>query len=185
MPAPSSPPPPCPRRWHHIILTTYGAWLPGDPRGFRTRHHREHVEGDYKNPPPEGTYTGLHASSKQSLDCAPTLLTPAQRAIVGAALHEKLASSGHELVCIAVGGQHVHLQVKLTTHRCRLDIGLAKKHAWFALRESGWNGRLWGKRCKAVPIRDRSHQMNVYRYILAHAGQGAWVWTWKQSPPRL
>jgi hypothetical protein len=30
---------------------TYGTWLPGDPKGFRTRHHREHIEGDYKKPP--------------------------------------------------------------------------------------------------------------------------------------
>ena len=42
--------------WYHVVLTTYGAWLPGDPRGFRTRHHREHVPGDYKAPPPVGMF---------------------------------------------------------------------------------------------------------------------------------
>jgi hypothetical protein len=42
--------------WYHIMLTTSGDWLYGDARGFRTRHHREHVEGDYKNPPPPGIY---------------------------------------------------------------------------------------------------------------------------------
>lgn len=44
--------------WYHIMCHTYGTWLPGDPRGFRTRHHREHVEGDYKSPPhPDNTKT--------------------------------------------------------------------------------------------------------------------------------
>ena len=41
-------------RWFHVTAHTYGAWLAGDARGFRTRHHREHVEGDYKHPPPAG-----------------------------------------------------------------------------------------------------------------------------------
>jgi hypothetical protein len=42
--------PPVQGRWYHIIETTYGAWLYGDQRGFRTRHHREHVDGDDKRP---------------------------------------------------------------------------------------------------------------------------------------
>lgn len=71
--------------WFHCIATTYGAWLYGDSRGFRTRHHREHVEA--------------------------------------------------------------HAQ--------------------------GWVGRLWAKRGKELAIRNRRHQLNVYRYILAHNAQGA------------
>ena len=38
-------------RWFHCTSHTYGAWLHGDERSFRTRHHREHKIGDYKNPP--------------------------------------------------------------------------------------------------------------------------------------
>jgi hypothetical protein len=30
---------------YHVILATCGAWLFGDARGFRTRHHGKHVEG--------------------------------------------------------------------------------------------------------------------------------------------
>ena len=44
------------RVWYHVVLSTYGSWLYGDKRGFRTRHHREHVDGDYKNPPSLGKY---------------------------------------------------------------------------------------------------------------------------------
>ena len=40
--------------WFHIIGNTYGTWVRGDPKGFRTLHHREHIEGDYKHPPPPG-----------------------------------------------------------------------------------------------------------------------------------
>jgi hypothetical protein len=32
--------------WYHCVANTYGTWLPGDPRGWRSCHHRERVEGD-------------------------------------------------------------------------------------------------------------------------------------------
>ena len=37
--------------WYHCVGSTYGSWLRGDPRGFSTFRHREHVEGDYRSPP--------------------------------------------------------------------------------------------------------------------------------------
>src|SRR5436190_1901454 len=72
------------RKWFHITTHTYAAWLPGDPRGFRTRHHREHVEGDYKNPPPPGKYADRLARSKKLLTQEPVKLAPEWRPMVGA-----------------------------------------------------------------------------------------------------
>jgi hypothetical protein len=40
--------------WYHVGGNTKSTWLHGDRRGFRTRHHREHIEGDYRHPPPRG-----------------------------------------------------------------------------------------------------------------------------------
>src|SRR5258707_1081254 len=65
--------------WYHIMCHTYGTWLPGDPKGCRTRHHREHVEGDYKNPPPKGKYDGLWARSKRLMKRDPVYLSSEQR----------------------------------------------------------------------------------------------------------
>ena len=67
------------RTWFHVTTHTYGAWLYGDPRGFRTRHHREHVEGDYKNPPPPGTYAAKYERSKRLLKQDPVRLTQHQQ----------------------------------------------------------------------------------------------------------
>jgi hypothetical protein len=50
--------------WYHCMGNTFGTWLPGSPKGFRTRHHREHVQGDYKNPPPNGIYEERHKHAK-------------------------------------------------------------------------------------------------------------------------
>ena len=65
--------------WFHVILTTYGAWLPGDPRGFRTRHHRDHVDGDYKHRPPAGIYESFREKNAEALKHDPISLLAIQR----------------------------------------------------------------------------------------------------------
>jgi len=166
------------RRWYHNILTTYGAWLPGDSRGFRTRHHREHVEGDYKNPPVPGEHGSLEEVSRESLKCSSVSLLPTLRASVGTALLERLEGSGALVVCVAVSAQHVHVLAKMPRGCPRHWLGIAKRHAWFVLRDRGWEGKLWGKRSKQVEISNRQHQLRVYRYVLNHAAAGAWIWKW-------
>jgi hypothetical protein len=51
--------------WLHCTGSTYGSWLRGDPRGWRARRHREHVDGDYRTPPASGTYEAMHERSKR------------------------------------------------------------------------------------------------------------------------
>jgi hypothetical protein len=170
------------RVWNHVVLTTYGAWLHGDGRGFRTRHHREHVEGDYRRPPVPETYASRERRSRASLTQPPVILPPDLRAVIGEALYEKLSRLGAWMLCVAVAGQHVHGLVKLPRDTARAWLGMAKKHATFVLRERGWQGKLWGVRSKAAPIRDRAHQVNTYHYILRHAAEGAWIGVWKTEP---
>jgi hypothetical protein len=169
--------------WCHVIVTTYGAWLDGDLRGFRTRHHREHVEGDYKNPPPPELYADRRQHSRESLKNPPVSLEPSWRPIIGQALVERFQGLGGFVLCAAMARQHGHVLGKLPCGVARAWTGLAKKHAWFVARDAGWQGKLWGIRSKNIAVRDREHQLNVYRYILGHAEEGAWVWKWQAASP--
>jgi hypothetical protein len=164
-------------QWYHIITSVYGAWLYGDSRGFRTRHHREHVEGDYKNPPPPGTYNDGLLRSRSLLKQSPVVIPAPLRPVVGNAIREKLEALGSLVVCLSVSGQHLHVLAKTEIMHARERMGIAKKHAWFEVRQHGWKGKLWAKRGKELPVKDRPHQLNVYYYILRHAREGAWVWS--------
>jgi hypothetical protein len=172
------------RRWYHITLTAYGAWLYGDARGFRTRHHREHVEGDYKHRPSLGKYAAKEQLSRKALKQTAVVLPPARRELVGHALQRAFTRQGSWVLVMAVCGQHAHLLVKLPRGKARLLSGRAKRMATIALRSIGWKGRVWGVRSRAVPIRDRAHQENSYHYIVAHEQEGAWVGIWKDDPTR-
>ncbi len=173
------------RHWFHCTTHTYGAWLYGDPRGFRTRHHREHVDGDYKHRPPAGTYDEELARSRRLLKQPPVVLPPAWRAVVGEAFVERLIQSGAQVLALSCSGQHVHLLAKTPGGEVpRQWVGRAKMHATFVLRRHGWVGEVWAVRCKVIPVRDRRHQLNAFNYIKDHAAEGAWVWDFRdhQSP---
>jgi hypothetical protein len=60
-------------------------------------------------------------------------------------------------------------------------VGLAKKHAKFVCNDEGWDGKLWAVRSKIIPIKDRQHQLNTYRYILDHINESAWVWDFRRG----
>ncbi len=169
--------------WFHLTCHTYGTWLPGDHRGFRTRHHREHVEGDYKNPPPPGAHADRLARSKRLLTQEPVVLAPVWRAAVGVAVRDRLLGLGAEVLVVAMSATHLHVQARFPVASAREWLGAAKRHAWFVARDRGWPGRLWATRSRALPIRDRGHQVNVFGYVAGHADEGAWVWTFRDLPP--
>ncbi len=168
-------------KWFHLTTHTYGVWLPGDPRGFRTRHHREHVDGDYKNPPPSGICEERHMRSQELLFQEPVKLPVEWRSRIGQALRERLLELGSEILIVSMSATHAHVLAKTPEVSARDWMGLAKKHAWFVAREAGWIEKLWAKRSHAKPIRDREHQINTFNYILNHRVEGAWVWTFRDE----
>lgn len=87
-----------------------------------------------------------------------------------------MSEQGALVACAAICAHHGHVLLKVPEHQTRRWMGVAKKHVWFKLRETGWKEKLWAKRPKFVPIENRGHQLNVYDYIVRHEQEGAFVW---------
>jgi len=172
--------------WYHVSGSTYGTWIPGEPRGWRTRWHREHVEGDHRNPPPPGKYEQRHRSARRRTKEPPVYLDHGQRKVAVEAIVEKLTEIGIEVLVASTDSMHYHVLGRFTDDEVRGPTGRAKKHASFALRAWGLPGTVWAKKCHALPIADRSHQVNVFHYIRDHVNEGAWVWTFREGliPPK-
>jgi hypothetical protein len=86
--------------WYHVIINTYGSWLPGDPRGWRTRHLREQIGGDYKNPP-KGSREGLRAKSRSLMGRNAVRVSAKLRRVILNAIVEKLRGDGVLLLAAA------------------------------------------------------------------------------------
>jgi hypothetical protein len=157
---------------------TYGTWLPGDRRGFRTRDHREHVEGDYKHPPPEGMYDATYARSRQLMKRDPIYLNVEQRLLIVRLLVESLQRRSFDVAVACVTDVHFHVLARFPDHNPRHWIGVAKKESSHYAKETHLapNGGLWAVRSKSLPARSRDHQLNAARYIFDHRLQGGAVW---------
>jgi len=167
--------------WYHVTGGTYGTWLRGDPRGWRDKKHRTHVEGDYKHPPPPGKYDGLLEHVRHSMSHPPVKLSPQHRRIAGRAMVERLADLHVELLAFALDAVHFHALARFPNVPARELIGRAKKHAYHELTAVGHEGKLWAKRPRLLPVADRGHQVRVYRYVLDHGDVGAWAWSFKEG----
>ena len=171
------------RVWYHCTCHTYAAWLYGDTRGYRTRHHREHVEGDYKNPPAPGQYASQLKRSLGLLKQPPVRIQQDYREIVGFGMVAKLRQYTAHVLALSVSSNHVHILAKMRMNEIpRLWVGYAKREAIFRLKAIGWKGKLWGKRSGISAIKDREHQLSTFHYILRHQNEGAWIWDFREHP---
>ena len=177
------------RDWYHCVGNTYGTWLPGDPRGWHTREHRDHVEGDYTCPPPRGKYDTSHERSKRLMKRDAVTLYKDQQQIVLDVVAESLAFNEIPCPVISVSPTHAHVLArfvrgrrtssgKLITDPARHYFGIARKRASRRLSENGSipRGGLWSKRTTVVPITDQSHFENAVDYIQRHIQEGAVIW---------
>ncbi len=167
------------KNWFHITLGTLGSWLPGDPRGFRSKTDNIHSSGDHRNPPPPGEHAGLLNYSKQLKPHA-TLIPMPLRPVIGEAIVNNATQRGHQLAAMSVAAMHVHMLIELPRHDTAAIIGKVKRHGSIAVTKT-MPGRLWAEGCGIKPIKDKAHQVNTFNYILRHQEQGAWVWTFKMK----
>ena len=184
--------PPAPQPWndwYHCMTNTYGTWLPGDPRGFRTRDHREHVQGDYKNPPPRGIYALLYERSKSLMKRPPIYLPAHLRAPILDLLIQSLLAQNLDVVATSLDDHHLHLLARFKDHAPRRHLAIAKHFATAQakaanlltdLKLSRGDG-IWSTGSKSLPIADRTHQLAVTKYILAHKNRGAATWSCVQK----
>ncbi|MBI1338402.1 MAG: hypothetical protein GC164_15780 [Phycisphaera sp.] len=170
------------RPWNnffHCTGSTYGVWLPGDARGWRSRDHRVHVEGDYKNPPPEGQHAHLHDDVQGRLSDDAVRFTSAQCRVACAAWAEALGHYHTAFIDLAIGPTHWHLLVQWSEGQPKTLVGKLKTWSVKQLRERGhvFEGPVWAAGCRCLPIRDEGHFNNVSAYIARHLHEGAAVWS--------
>lgn len=171
-------------RWRHVVIGTLRSWNFGDERGFRTRGHRIHSSGDYRNPPPPGEHARLHDWHVRR-HAGPRVEIPLEvRRKIGAAFARKLLALEQRVIALSVGAKHLHALVELPDdyRRERALVGKAKNISSYVVRDD-LPGRVWAAGGRFKLIKDRRHQLNVFVYISKRQEKGAWTWTMFQPLP--
>jgi len=163
--------------WRHVIISTYRAWLPGDKRGWRSRDHRVHNSGDYKRPPPTDEHEGLREYN-QNLGGKAVRISAPCRGVIGETILSELWKSEYAVLVVAVSATHAHMLIELPipTASVRKIIGTCKAKSSLAVRHQ-LPGRVWAARGKYLPVKNRAHLIEAFKYIRDKQGPGVWVWT--------
>jgi hypothetical protein len=171
--------------WFHCTAHTYGTWLRGDPRGWRARHHREHVDGDYKQPPPKGKYKALYEYSKSLMKRDPVELERELRQFVLDAIVARLNEFQIPTAAACLDKIHLHVLMQCKEHNPRIILGIAKQYATAQLKAHGFaeilnlqrGEGLWSRRSHPEPITSERHFQKSHDYIRDHGAKGAVVFT--------
>jgi REP element-mobilizing transposase RayT len=130
-------------RYWLLTWTTYGTWLPGDPRGSVTSVRTgsgPRIEHDQPGTPWEGPLPGLHAAARTALKGPPIYLSLEQAQVLLHQFQETAAYRGWLLGGVAVMTNHTHLVVGVHGDPDPEDIvGDFKSYGSRALN------RQWGK----------------------------------------
>jgi REP element-mobilizing transposase RayT len=162
--------------WRHIIINTHGSWLHGDQRGFRSRDHRIHSSGDYRNPPPPGEHAPLLRYRKKQ--CPDEIRIDAKlRPIIGHAMISKLHEMEFRVIAVAVTKIHAHAVTELPDDVSQIKeiVGQAKRVSSRAVKED-LPGTVWSAGCTYERIGTPGHLQSAYEYVLYKQGRGAWTW---------
>jgi hypothetical protein len=161
--------------WYHVSGNTYGTWLHGSNLGFRTRHHRQHIDGDYRNPPPPGKYRRELDRSRALMQRRPVWLSAKAHQLACDTIFQSLCDDAVDVIIVSVDDHHYHILARFPDHRPRYWVGRAKGRAARALSHAQLlpEGGAWGKRCSCKPIKDRAHQLEAANYIRRHQVKGA------------
>ncbi|MGH7180336.1 MAG: hypothetical protein ACREJC_23355 [Tepidisphaeraceae bacterium] len=169
MPAPGN-------RWWHVMFSTHCAWLPGDERGFRSKHHRIHSSGDYKSPPPATEHAGLrlyHESRHPQTVRIPSAL----RRNVAKWIAQVLEQLGQRVLIVSVSEKHAHLLAELPSDLKEFNrvVGMCKSKSSRAIK-STLPGQIWARKDKHILVRDRAQRKSVYLYLRDKQGRSAASW---------
>jgi hypothetical protein len=171
-------------KWWFVTWSTYGWWLPGDPRGFQTRRGREYV------PPParfaksdEPVYDPADYADRwrQSRRLCPeaVILAAEEQALAFSAVVAEINYLPMLPRVLAFGRTHSHLLAQFGELKIRPTVGRFKSAGTRALANPGNRPRVWAEGChmESIPDEDDALQ-NATNYIRGHAAQGALIYEW-------
>src|SRR5437870_2691913 len=131
--------------WWLVTWSTYGSWLPGDPRGFQTWRGKEYVPPPkrYAKPGEEiydpSKYTKTYQLAKEKVS-EPVRLNETRRQYVLNAVVSQFAKLPLVPAALTISSEHSHLLSKFGELSIRPTTGVLKGEATKALHANSFAG---------------------------------------------
>ncbi len=171
--------------WRHVVLSTKGRWLHGDPQGFRSRDHRIHSSGTSEYAPVPGEHKALHEYHQARSATAVRIAADLRRTIADT-FAAALVNSGWRVRVVSLTDAHLHALAKLPADKAltKQIVGDAKRISSRSVKRE-LPGSIWSEGGSFEPVWDYMHNENVFSYILDHRNEGAYIWHDEYPLPQL
>jgi REP element-mobilizing transposase RayT len=176
---------------YHAIFTTYGTWLPNDPRGSYSKevyNDQLRILGMIKygrqNPTPaKEKLMKFWTMAEPRLSRPPFYLDSKSRTIVAGAFGSVVQRLGIKIPACAIMNDHVHIVVLRCRYRIEYVVNQLKGAA---TRDLKLKHTPWTRGCWKVFITDIEALLAAVRYIQSNpvcAGLSPQYWDFISPPP--
>jgi len=138
---------------YHTIFTTYGTWLPNDPRGSYSKAiYGEELKllgeiryGRQDPQPDRGTLRRFWTATRPALARSPYFIDDAIRPVVARGFSEAVRRLGLTVHACAIMNDHVHVLSMRSKHRIEYVVGRFKAEATnlLNLTDTPWTRGSW------------------------------------------
>jgi len=142
-----------------VTFTTYGSWLQGDKRGFVK-------DGKVSEASEE-----LEQANKKRQSSKNVTLKKEQREIVRTAILRRAERIGENVLAISVRSNHVHAVIEGGGKPIDMVVNRLKTAAYYALREHGFEGKVWTRGYDKRFCFDEKALKNRIKYVNFHKRQ--------------
>ncbi len=177
---------------HHLVWTTYGCWLPNDPRGSGSTAVRieslrdlgELHHGRKRVQPHGSDVCRFYDEATQHLKHPRLTFTSAELAHVGVSFGNAIRENGYTCWAAAVMPDHVHLVIRKHRDRAETMIEALQSRTAVDLRDQGLrppDHPVWTRGGRKVFLNDETRVERTVRYVEANpvkAGLPVQRWDW-------
>ena len=139
-----------------VTFTTYGTWLQGDERGF------------VKDGRISEASEGLEQDNKKRQSSEEVTLKKKQREIVRSAILREAEKIRENVLAISVRSNHVHAVIEGGGKPVDMVVNRLKTAAYYALRERGFEGKVWTRGYDKRFCFDEEALRNRIKYVTFH-----------------
>jgi hypothetical protein len=171
-------------RWWLISWTTYGTWVPGDERGYRTWRRRQYVAPPqrYARQGEQG-YRAADQADVHSLARAiadePVYLANEQIEIALTTMIAEIAQIPVMPAILSLGEAHAHWLCYFGPLEIRPTVNRVKAASTRELNAAGFSGKKpWTKGRNMRSKSTRREYDTAYKYVLGHRDQNCSVYEW-------
>ena len=169
---------------HHAIFTTYGTWLPNDPRGSYSKEiYSQQLwmlgcikYGRQNSAPARDVLTKFWAAAAPELSRPPFFIDDRSRPIIAAGFSRVVQRLAIKIPACAIMNDHVHVFVLRSRYRIEYIVNQLKGAATRALK---LKRTPWARGCWKLFIKDTDALLAAVEYVRANpisAGLAAQAW---------